>query len=130
MKPGSKKCRLNVIDAWRNGKLIAPMVFEGACDHFVFEAWVEHCLLPVLVPGDTVVADNASFHKSLKARQLIENAGCTLKFLPVRSPDMNPIEHCWFPIKNAIRKLLPLNDRNLIKCAEIVFQNNYSGSCA
>jgi hypothetical protein len=31
-------------------------------------------LVPELRPGQTVVIDNASFHKSLKIRQLIEDA--------------------------------------------------------
>ncbi|WP_083874379.1 transposase [Dactylococcopsis salina] len=28
-----------------------------------------------------------------EARELIENAGCELIFLPAYSPDLNPIEH-------------------------------------
>ncbi|WP_410521572.1 transposase [Candidatus Tisiphia endosymbiont of Empis tessellata] len=37
-----------------------------------------------------VIADNASFHKSKRAKELIEKAGCKLKFLPSYSPDLNP----------------------------------------
>ena len=36
----------------------------------------------------------------------IESAGCKMKFLPAYSPDLNPIEQEWFPIKNKIRQLL------------------------
>lgn len=82
------------------------MVFDGYCNRKVFESYIEYCLLPVLKKGQTVIADNASFHKSKKARELIESAGCFFKFLPAYSPDFNPIEHYWFTVKNKIRKLL------------------------
>jgi transposase len=36
---------------------------------------------------------------------LIENADCELKYLPPYSPDLNEIEHQWFPIKNTVRKM-------------------------
>ena len=44
------------------------------------------------------------------------------KFLPPYSPDLNPIDHCWFPLKHAIRKQLPLQDRDLHKAIETVFK--------
>jgi len=40
----------------------------------------------------------------LKAKKLIESVGCTLMYLSTYSPDLNPIEHWWHKIKNAIRK--------------------------
>jgi transposase len=48
--------------------------------------------------------DNASFHKSPKIQQLIEARGAKLLYLPTYSPDLNPIEHCWYPLKVAIKK--------------------------
>jgi len=61
-------------------------------------------LLPDLEQGTTIVIDNASFHKSLKARKFIKDAGCNLIYLPPYSPDLNPIEHYLHKIKTAIRK--------------------------
>jgi transposase len=66
------------------------------------------------------VYDNARCHQSTKARSLIENAGCTQKFLPPYSPDLNPIEHYWFPLKQRIRKHLPLYDRDLHRTIDAV----------
>ncbi|KJW01765.1 DDE superendonuclease family protein [Rickettsia endosymbiont of Ixodes pacificus] len=37
--------------------------------------------------------------------KLIESVGCRILFLPTYSPDLNPIEHYWFKIKNEIRKV-------------------------
>ena len=80
---GKRTTRVSLIAGERHGELIAPFMFEGYCNAAVFEAYVEHILLPELKPGQVVVIDNARFHQSLITRQLIEkNAGCILKFLP------------------------------------------------
>ncbi|QGP58703.1 hypothetical protein PsalMR5_02908 [Piscirickettsia salmonis] len=41
-----------------------------------------YCLIPCLSPGETVIMDNASFHKSKGVKEAIEDAGCHLLFLP------------------------------------------------
>lgn len=108
-KTGKRGQRKSMIGAIRNNKLIAAMVYEGYGNASMFESWVESCLVPVLQPGQIVIMDNVSFHYSVKAREMIEGAGCEIKFLPPYSPDLNPIEHHWHKIKNTVRKLLNLN---------------------
>lgn len=105
-KLGKHQGRINFISALNGKQLIAPFMFNGYCDAQVFEVYLERCLLPQLLPGTIIIADNAAFHKSSKARSLIESNQCQLMFLPAYSPDLNPIEHRWFPIKNKIRQLL------------------------
>jgi transposase len=105
-KSGRRGERVSFIGALHNQRFIASLVFTGCCDSKIFETYVEHCLVPELKAGQIIIADNASFHKSKKAEELITKAGCILKFLPTYSPDFNPIEHYWFPIKNTIRKQL------------------------
>ncbi|MDR0296908.1 MAG: transposase, partial [Rickettsia sp.] len=39
-----------------------------------------------------------------KVKDLIESVDCKILFLPTYSPDLNPIEHYWFKIKQQIRK--------------------------
>jgi transposase len=119
-KPGHRTQRVSLIDALHCHTLIAPFVFEGYGDTELFEAYVEHCLVPVLKPGQIVIYDNASFHQSAKARHLIAGAGCTQKFLPPYSPDLNPIEHYWFPLKQRIRKHLPFYKRDLPQTIDAV----------
>ncbi len=81
-------------------------MFEGHCNANVFELYVEHILVPNLDVGMVVVIDNASFHKSKKIKELIEEAGGKLVFLSPYSPDLNPIEKWWHKIKTAIRKVM------------------------
>jgi transposase len=108
-KFGESEGRVSFIGGLQKDKIIASMVFTGHCDRKVFEIYLEKCLVPQLTPGDVVIMDNASFHKSENIKQLINDARCTLKYLPAYSPDLNPIEHYWFPIKNDIRKQLDKN---------------------
>jgi transposase len=76
----------------------------GAVDRQVFETFVARILVPALQPGQTVVLDNLSVHKSATARRLIEAAGCRLVFLPTYSPDFNPIELAFGKLKHLLRR--------------------------
>ena len=49
------------IAALKEGKLLAPMTFEGSCNRDLFEMWLSDCLVPQLQPGDVIVIDNATF---------------------------------------------------------------------
>lgn len=112
--------RVSLIAAFHQGVLKAPMRFEGHADTDVFNAWVKHCLLPELRPGLSVVLDNASFHKSPKTKQMIQQAGCTLLPLPSYSPDFNPIEHQWHTIKSRLREIQPPPERFLSTLDSII----------
>jgi hypothetical protein len=69
----------------------ASMLIEGAVNAQVFEAYLEHILIPSLEPGQIVIMDNLSVPKGVRVRQLIEAQGCQLLFLPAYSPDFSPI---------------------------------------
>ena len=74
-------------------------------DRRAFDVYITQVLVPTLHPGQIVVLDNLSVHKSANARAAIEAAGCTLHFLPAYSPDFNPIEHLFSKIKAILRRL-------------------------
>jgi transposase len=93
-----------MIAAWCKGHLLAPMSFKGYCDSALVETWVEQLLVPALQPGQVVVLDNASFHKSAALEEMIEQAGCKLLFLPPYSPDLNNIEKFWARLKHWLRR--------------------------
>ena len=98
---------------WRNVTLLAALtpdgigasvLIEGAVDRTVFEAFVAQELVPRLRPGQTVILDNLSVHKSAAAQRLIEAAGCALRFLPTYSPDFTPIEQVFAAVKQRLRR--------------------------
>jgi transposase len=98
------------------------MVYQGYCTAQVIESWLEQFLLPQVTQGQVIVMDNAPFHNSRKIRELIEQAGCKLLFLPTYSPDLNPIEHWWHKIKTAIRRELSNFNFDVHKATEVAFQ--------
>ena len=51
-----------------------------------------------------MVMDNLSAHKGERVRELIEERGCVLIYLPPYSPDLNPIEEAFSKIKGLVRK--------------------------
>jgi transposase len=103
-KSGKHYERTNIIAGLVNNKSVAPMVFNGSCNTDLFNNWVEHFLIKELRPGQFVVMDNASFHKSQNTKELIESVGCRVIFLPPYSPDLNPIEKFWANMKRWIKQ--------------------------
>jgi transposase len=81
------------------------MTLEGATDTESFRAYVGVLLVPTLQPGDIVVMDNLSPHKSDPTLALITQAGAQVVFLPAYSPDLNPIEKMWSKVKALLRAL-------------------------
>ena len=60
------------------------MAVEGSTNREVFEAYVEHALAPTLKTGQVVILDNLSAHKPARVRELIEERGCELLYLPAQ----------------------------------------------
>jgi transposase len=81
------------------------LAVEGATTARVFETYIEKVLAPTLRAGQIVVMDNLSAHKPKRIRELIEEQGCELLYLPAYSPDFNPIEEAFSKIKRFLRKV-------------------------
>ena len=92
------------LGALRVTGLTAPAVFDGPIDGASFLAYIEQVLTPTLAPGDIVIMDNLSCHKSPAVRRAIEAVGAQLWFLPKYSPDFNPIELAFAKLKAILRK--------------------------
>ncbi len=122
-KKGQRKYlkRITVISAYSNQtkKLIAPFYFEGNTNSEMFNLWVKEILLPELKPNQTIIMDNAAFHKSQKTVELISSANCQLLYLPPYSPDFNPIEQKWGHVKNTVKKIRD-KFKDFNECLEVV----------
>lgn len=85
--------------------LIAPWVVDAPMNRAIFDTYVETQLAPALKPGDVVILDNLSSHKSERAERLIRAKGAWLLFLPPYSPDLNPIEMAFSKLKAHLRAI-------------------------
>ncbi|MCA1838623.1 MAG: IS630 family transposase [Actinobacteria bacterium] len=97
----------------KNTTLLASMTIKGmgpcvavvgATTRVVFETFVERLLAPTLSPGQVVVMDNLGAHKGERVRELIQERGCELLYLPPYSPDLNPIEEAFSKVKALLRR--------------------------
>jgi transposase len=86
------------------GGMGPSLVVEGATTARVFETYVEKVLVPTLRAGQVVVMDNLGAHKPKRVRELIEERGCKVLYLPAYSPDYNPIEEAFSKVKRFLRK--------------------------
>ena len=96
----------------KNTTLLASMTTEGmgpcvavvgATTRVVFEThYVERLLAPALSSGQVVVMDNLGAHKGERVRELIQERGCELLYLPPYSPDLNPIEEAFSKVKGLL----------------------------
>lgn len=89
----------------RVDELIAPWVLDGPMNRAAFDLYVQTQLTPALQPGDIVIADNLSSHKSAKAKEALASKGCWMLFLPPYSPDLNPIEMAFAKLKAHLRRI-------------------------
>src|SRR5215208_6269311 len=80
------------------------LAVEGSTTREVFEVYLEYFLAPALRPGQIVVIDNLSAHKGGRVRELVEERGCEVLFLPPYSPDLNPIEEAFAKLKELLRR--------------------------
>jgi transposase len=81
------------------------MCIQGATDAAALEVYIEHFLAPTLSERQVVVFDNLGAHRPRRIRELIEEWGAELVFLPTYSPELNPIEEAFSKIKNILRKV-------------------------
>jgi transposase len=102
--PKNWKTNVTLISSMSLGGMGASMSIEGSADGDGFLVYVERLLCPTLKRGQIVVMDNLSVHKMKKVRELIEERGCSLVFLPSYSPDFNPIEQAFSKVKTLLRK--------------------------
>ena len=90
--------------------LVAWRALDGGMDGAAFLSFVTEALIPALRPGQTVVMDNLSSHKTRAVRDAFASAGIGVLYLPRYSPEYNPIEParlggagCWAAVKRVLR---------------------------
>jgi transposase len=113
--PRNRGSNTTLLTSLHQGGMGPSMAVEGATSARVFETYVERLLAPALREGQVVVMDNLGAHRPKRVRELIEERGCELLYLPPYSPDLNPIEEALSKIKHLLRKIAARTKETLIE---------------
>lgn len=119
MVSGKRFQRLNIIAAKSGDEIVARC--EYTMNHRLFELWFCEVLLKDVPVGSVIIMDRASFHRRKVLKELAEEVGCRVIFLPAYSPDFNPIEKTWANLKKFIRNFMR-NFSSLNDCINHYFQ--------
>jgi transposase len=107
---------LTFVAGFRQTGMVAPMLIKGAMNGEAFLAYIEQCLVPALRRRDIVILDNVSFHKVVGVEEAIQDRGAQLRYLPQYSPEFNPIELVFHPLKTLLRKAAERTIEGLGRC--------------
>jgi transposase len=105
------------------------LLIKGAMNGEAFLAYIEQCLAPTLRRRDIVVIDNVSFHKVAGVEEAIEARGAELRYLPKYSPDLNPIELVFHPLKALLRKAAERTVDRLQRCVRSFIRGLKPAEC-
>lgn len=86
------------------GYLPNPLIIHAGVTQMTFNWFVQNRVLPYLEPGMVIVLDNCAIHRDPLLRQMVEEAGLELVYLPPYSPDLNPIEQTFNVLKRWIKR--------------------------
>jgi transposase len=96
--------RQSILSAFRlNGKM-CPMIFSGTLNKELFAEYIKTQLNHVLADDDILLLDNSSVHKSKLVRDVLAECNFKVLWLPLYSPDYNPIELLWAYLKSNLRR--------------------------
>jgi transposase len=129
--PRKRGTNITLIAALSQAGMNATMTLEGSLDGEAFEVYVKKVLVPTLRPGQTIILDNLRVHENVRAHALIEQAGCSVRFLPAYSPDLMPIEPGFSKVKSLLRSLgartMPAFDKAVSLAVNSVSANDAIG---
>lgn len=102
--------RTNAIVGLSSSGVMASEIISTSVNGDVFFDFLRGSLIPMMQPFDgrsphsILVMDNCSIHHVAEVKDLLQEAGIVLLFLPPYSPDLNPIEEAFSYVKNYLRK--------------------------
>lgn len=107
--------KVSVIGAMSADGPEALAFVKGGVNGAAFVAWIRDKLARRLKPGSLVVMDQLSVHRMASVREELAKHGAKPLFLPPYSPELNPIEHLWAIVKDAVKKTRPSSMTELIR---------------
>jgi transposase len=102
--PKNYGASVTILGAMQRDGRLATLEVRGATDELVMLFFIREILSSMMKPGDVVVLDNLTSHKTCRVREAFAALGVELWYLPPYSPDLNPIELCWSKFKALLKQ--------------------------
>ena len=110
---------MTIIGAIKLSGLVGTQTLEGSMKKEDFLQFIKLDLLPKLKKGDVVVMDNLNYHHREEVQEMIESVGARVEYLPVYSPEFNPIEMMWSQLKSLVCKFRTETMELLVRLVEV-----------
>ena len=124
-----KREKFSLVGAVTSKGFQAPMITSGSIDTPAFKVYLDEFLLPSLQPGQVLVMDNYSVHKSKEIQEHLKTLKIPVLYLPPYSPHLNPIELAWSKLKGFLRKSKADTYNKLMKSLKTGFNQIQSSDC-
>ncbi|EDZ93329.1 ISSoc4, transposase orfB [Limnospira maxima CS-328] len=111
--------KMTIIGAIKLSGVVATQTLEGSMKKEDFLQFIKLDLLPKLKKGDVVVMDNLNSHHREEVKEMIESVGARVEYLPVYSPEFNPIEMMWSQLKSLVCKFRTETMELLVRLVEV-----------
>jgi transposase len=102
-RPIKRSKRWSILPALGDEGYLCHLINQGSITAEIFLEFVEFSLLPLCSaypgPRSVLILDNATIHHNPRLRELCNERGILLEFLPPYSPDYNPIEATFKDLK-------------------------------
>ena len=124
-----KREKYSLIGVVTSNGFQAPMITSGSIDTSAFKVYLNEFLLPTIKPGQVLVMDNYSVHKSKEIQEYLLSKQIPVLYLPPYSPHLNPIELTWSKLKGFLRASKATTYKKLIKSLKIGFNQIKPSDC-
>lgn len=100
-------------------------IINGACNSEYLKEFLLSCVSEnVFRPNNVLLMDNVNFHKTNDIKTLLRNNNVNFDYLPIYSPELNPIEEMFSSLKSCYYNLPYPNNFEEIKLnLETIFAN-------
>jgi len=100
------KQRVNILPTYTINGIPVLLVYSGLINAEGYNYWIKYYLLPYCNPYPAlrlvVVIDNISFYHLGQIRSLFTKRGIVLIYLPIYSPNLNPIKEFFSKLNKYI----------------------------